>query len=88
MFISVTLLRGGYTLDYSPTEFSFYKENGFDRIRAKGFAFIDKPGTPELPVVYLTYIIPPNAKVESLIIKQHSAIANYAADCFFLKFKE
>lgn len=70
MFVSVTLLRGGYTLDYSSSEFSFYKANGFDRIKAKGFTFIGKPGVPELPSLYLHYIIPPLAKVESLIILQ------------------
>ncbi len=61
---------GGYTLDYPATEFSFYKENGFDRIRAKNFCLRGEPGTPELPAVYLNYIIPPNAKAESLIISQ------------------
>ncbi len=28
--IMLTTLWGGYTVDYSPSEFSFYKENGFD----------------------------------------------------------
>lgn len=73
MFVSVTLLRGGYTLDHSPAEFSFYKANGFDRIKAKGFTFAGKPGVPELPSLYLHYIIPPFAKVESLIIRQSNA---------------
>jgi hypothetical protein len=61
---------GGYTVDYSPSEFSFYKENGFDRVKAINFALIGEPGTPELPAVYLNYIIPSNTKVESLIVLQ------------------
>ncbi|MEO0127633.1 MAG: C25 family cysteine peptidase [candidate division WOR-3 bacterium] len=63
-------IMGGYTLDYPPAEFSFYKENGFDRIKAPRFSLRGEPGTPELPAVYLNYIIPPNAKAESLIISQ------------------
>ncbi len=68
--IPVTVLRGGYTADYSLSQFSFIEENGFDRIRARGFTFIGEPGTPELPSIYLNYIIPPDAKIESLIILQ------------------
>mgnify|MGYP005855039393 FL=1 len=63
-------MGGGYTLDYPSTEFSFYKENGFDRIKALEFSLRGEPGTPELPAVYLNYIIPPNAKAESLIVFQ------------------
>ena len=61
---------GGYTIDYSPAEFSFYKENNFDRIRAPKFSLRGEPGTPELPAAYLNYIIPPNAKADSLIVSQ------------------
>ncbi len=61
---------GGYTLDYTSNEFSFYKENGFDRIKTPKFSLYGEPGTPELPAVYLNYIIPPNAKAESLIVSQ------------------
>ncbi|MEO0129288.1 MAG: C25 family cysteine peptidase [candidate division WOR-3 bacterium] len=70
----VILLWGGYTLDYPPAEFSFYKENGFDRIKAPRFSLRGEPGTPELPAVYLNYIIPPNAKAESLIVSQFQFI--------------
>jgi len=70
---------GGYTFDYSPSEFSFYKENGFDRIKAINFALIGKPDTPELPAVYLNYIIPPYAKVESLIVSQSNINQIYGA---------
>ncbi len=70
---------GGYTVDYSPSEFSFYKENGFDRIKAINFALIGEPGTPELPAVYLNYIIPPYAKVESLIVSQSNINQIYGA---------
>jgi len=65
---------GGYTVDYSPSEFSFYKENGFDRIKAINFALIGEPGTPELPAVYLNYIVPQNAKVESLVVTHSNVI--------------
>lgn len=77
--IMVTVLWGGYTVDYSPSEFSFYKENGFDRIKAIKFALIGEPGTPELPAVYLNYIIPSYAKVESLIVSQSDINQIYGA---------
>lgn len=70
---------GGYTVDYSPSEFSFYKENGFDRIRAIKFALDGEPGTPELPAVYLNYIIPSYAKAESLIVSQSNINQVYGA---------
>ena len=66
----VILLWGGYTIDYSPAEFSFYKEKGYDRIKTPRFELCGEPGTPELPAVYLNYIIPPNARAESIIISQ------------------
>ncbi|OPX17788.1 hypothetical protein BXT86_04585, partial [candidate division WOR-3 bacterium 4484_100] len=66
----VILLWGGYTIDYSPAEFSFYKEKGYDRIKTPRFELCGEPGTPELPAVYLNYIIPPDAKAESIIISQ------------------
>ena len=77
--IIATTLWGGYTVDYSPSEFSFYKENGFDRIKAINFALIGEPGTPELPAVYLNYIIPSYAKVESLIVSQSNTNQIYGA---------
>ena len=66
--IWVALLWAEYAIHHSPAEFSFYESNGFDRIQALGYALVGEPGTPELPAAYLNYIIPPNAKVESLII--------------------
>jgi hypothetical protein len=52
------------------SDFSFYHDHGYDRIAAYGFSRGGEPGAPELPVVYLNYIIPPDAKVDSLIILQ------------------
>jgi len=66
--IIATTLWGGYTVDYSLSQFTFYKDKGFDRI--KGFDPVGQPGAPELPAVHLSYIIPSNTKVESLIISQ------------------
>ncbi len=65
---------GGYTIDYSPNEFSFYKDQGYDRIKAPKFSLHGEPGTPELPAVYLNYIIPPNARAESVIVSQFQYI--------------
>lgn len=59
---------GGYTVDYSPSQFTFYKDKGFDRIR--GFEPVGQPGAPELPAVHLSYIIPSNTRVDSLIVAQ------------------
>jgi hypothetical protein len=61
-----------YVLDYTPADFSFYTENGFDRIKTSNFALIGEPGTPELPAVFLNYIIPPNAKAESIIVTKYN----------------
>jgi len=72
--ISCILLWGGYTIDYSPTAFSFYKENGFDRIKAPKFSLRGEPGTPELPAVYLNYIIPPDAQADSIIVSQFQLV--------------
>jgi hypothetical protein len=58
----------GYNAIFSSSDFSFFKTNGYDRIKAVKFSFQGEPGTPELPVVYLNYIIPSNSKVESLTI--------------------
>lgn len=38
------ILLWGDTLDYPPAEFSFYKENGFDRIKAPRFSLRGEPG--------------------------------------------
>jgi hypothetical protein len=72
--IAITLMWGEYTLDYSLSQFSFTRESGYDRISADGFIFCDEPGTPELPSIYLHYIIPPYAKVDSLIEIQHTMV--------------
>lgn len=64
----------GYVVDYSLSEFSFYKENGFDRIKATSFAFANLPGAPDLPAIYLNYIIPATAHVESIIITDSDVI--------------
>ena len=63
---------GGYTVEYSLSQFTFYQDKGFDRI--EGFNPVGYPGAPELPAVYLNYIIPAHTKVESLIVSQ--SIAN------------
>ena len=70
VFIPIVFLRGGYTINYAQSEFSFYKDHGYDRIKALEFALSGNPGAPELPVICLKYIIPPNTKAESLIISQ------------------
>ncbi len=72
VIIPAILLWGGYTIDYPTTEFSIFKEGNFDRIKAMHFSMSDKPGAPELPVVFLNYIIPPNASVESIIVNRYT----------------
>jgi hypothetical protein len=72
VFIPTILLWGGYTIDYPATEFTIFKDGGFDRIKALHFNMSDKSGSPELPVVFLNYIIPPNASVESIIVNHYT----------------
>jgi hypothetical protein len=70
MCLCVVLLWAGYTIHHSSVEFSFFEDNGFDRIKAIGYALVGEPGSPELPAAYLNYVIPPNAEVETLIVTQ------------------
>ncbi len=65
--LSVFLLWG-YTVKYWSAQFSFYEEHGYTRIKAPDFVLVGEPGEPELPSITLNYIIPPNVRVESLII--------------------
>ena len=57
---------GPFQLQHFPNQFSFYRSNGFDRIRVENFILQGSPGSPELPVKYLHYIIPPNMKVTNI----------------------
>ncbi len=75
IIVPFCLVWGGYVKDYSITQFSFYKVQNFTRIQAKDFTLNGNPGAPELPAVYLNYIIPPNVKVESLIVTQSNTIS-------------
>jgi hypothetical protein len=55
-----------YQIQNYVSQFSFYMERGFHRIRAPEFFLQGTPGHPELPVKFLHYIIPPNMKVDSI----------------------
>ena len=59
---------GGYTVDHSLSDFSFYQDHGYDRITAPRYVLTGNAGAPELPVACLNYIIPANVHVESLTI--------------------
>jgi hypothetical protein len=44
--------------------------NGYSKFKAQGFALGGNPGSPELPSVYLNYIIPATSKVDSVVVSQ------------------
>jgi len=58
----------GYTLNYSLSDFPIEIVNGYSKFKAKNFVLEGNPGSPELPSIYLNYIIPPNSKVDSAVI--------------------
>lgn len=62
--------EGTYKIDFKSSQFTFYQEKGYDRIKAEGFIISGIPGAPEIPTALLNYIIPPNAKVKSLIVSK------------------
>jgi hypothetical protein len=66
--LCVSSLWGGYTVDHSLSDFSFYQDHGYDRITAPRCVLTGNAGAPELPVACLNYIIPANVHVESLTI--------------------
>jgi len=70
---------GAYQLSYSPGQFSFEREREFSRIITKDFIPDGPPGYPELPVCFLTYILPPGVKADSVSIKtcEYKFIGNY-----------
>jgi hypothetical protein len=68
MCIMVALSWGGYTLNYSLSDFTFQVENGYHRVYGRGFVCVNAPGEPELPSITLHYIIPANVRVDSLIV--------------------
>jgi hypothetical protein len=68
-----------YQLSYSPGQFSFEREREFYRVITKDFIPDGPPGYPELPVCFLTYILPPGVKADSVSIKtcEYKFIGNY-----------
>ena len=62
--VMIVMLWGGYNLSYNASYFTFHKDNGYDRIKAEKFTYCNNPGSPELPVKFLNFIIPPNANAE------------------------
>jgi hypothetical protein len=67
IFIALPICAfGPFQLQHFPNQFSFYQHNRFDRVSAPNFILRGSPGSPELPVKYLHYIIPPNMKVTNI----------------------
>jgi hypothetical protein len=70
------LASGPFRLNYSHSQFTFYSERGFDRIKASDFHFTLPPGAPELPVKYLHFIIPPDKEVEFINYLNRASFQN------------
>ncbi|MEO0100994.1 MAG: hypothetical protein ABIK84_01170 [candidate division WOR-3 bacterium] len=74
MLILFVSQGNGFEIQHNPSQFSFYSDRGFDRVRAPDFYPSGNPGAPELPVKYLHYIIPPDKKAEGIRITSRSMI--------------
>jgi len=68
-----------HQLSYSPGQFSFEPEREFQRVVAKDFCHDGPPGYPELPVRFLTYILPSGVRADSVSIKacEYKLIGNH-----------
>ncbi len=68
-----------HQLSYSPGQFSFESEREFQRVVAKDFYRDGPPGYPELPVRFLTYILPPGVTADSVNVKtcEYKLIGDY-----------
>jgi len=73
MYIPICYLCG-YTLNYSQSHFPMEIVNGYSKFKTQDFALSGNPGSPELPSIYLNYIIPATAKVDSVVISQLNTI--------------
>lgn len=71
LLIVVSLLGAQeYVFSISWSDFTICKDQGFDRIQSTKYDINGSPGAPELPAVYVNYIIPSNALVKSIIITE------------------
>jgi hypothetical protein len=68
-FVCLVGALAAYQLSYSRGQFSFVPERGFQRVVATDFFPDGPPGSPELPVRFLTYILPPDMKADSVNIR-------------------
>jgi hypothetical protein len=68
-----------YQLSYSPGQFSFEPEREFYRVVTSDFFRDEPPGCPELPVRFLTYILPPGVTADSVNVKacEYKLIGDY-----------
>jgi hypothetical protein len=68
-----------HQLSYSPGQFSFEPERGFQRVVAKDFTHDGPPGYPELPVRFLTYILPAGVQADSVNVRtcEYQLVGNY-----------
>ncbi|MEO0080856.1 MAG: C25 family cysteine peptidase [candidate division WOR-3 bacterium] len=67
--VSLAGLLVAHQLSLAPGQFSFEPFGEFYRVVAEGFTSEGPPGHPVLPVRFLTYILPPGTKAESVDIK-------------------
>ena len=67
-------------LDFQPSELSFEKFSGFDKIRLKGCEFVSSLGDPAIPAKFIQIALPPDLEIEKVMItseKHHSISGKY-----------
>jgi hypothetical protein len=53
---------------YDPSEIAIETDGAYSRVAIEGASSIGTPGAPALPVQYLQFVIPPDARVEDVLI--------------------
>ncbi len=59
-----------HSLTVHPSDMIIENLHGYDYISLPGYTHLSEPGSPELPVLYLSFVIPPDAQYEKLEIVQ------------------
>ncbi|MFO7650970.1 MAG: C25 family cysteine peptidase [bacterium] len=63
------------TFEFSPGDFVFDRENGFDVVALPGQYWITEPGKPSLPLATYNILIPPDAEVVGVAVTAQSTAA-------------
>jgi len=57
-----------YEVKFNTSELTFSKQNGYDMVRLKGTQNITEIGSPSLPKLIESFVIPPDASIQGIEI--------------------